>query len=85
MMTNILYHFLFSFCSLSSHGIRLTPEFQKNFSKFSARLSPRASKAELLKSALKITSDRPYAFPRHVLLRETLKIARDNYSLEELE
>ncbi|MCU0532904.1 MAG: relaxase domain-containing protein [Hydrococcus sp. Prado102] len=58
------------------------PEFQKNFSH---QLLHSTSKADLLKGAIKVTSDRSYAFPRHVLLREMLTKARGNYSLEELE
>lgn len=60
-------------------------EFLKNLEKISHQLSHRDRKVELLKSAIKVTSDRQKTFPRHVLLRETLKIARGNYSLEELE
>jgi TrwC relaxase len=57
------------------------PEFQKNLEKISHQLSHPDRKVELLKSAIKVISDRQKAFPRHVLLREMFKQAQGNYSL----
>ena len=61
------------------------PKLRQNLEESYNYSSHPGSRAELLRSAMEVKCDRSVAFPRHELLKETLRQSQGNYSLEELE